>query len=241
MSGAGVGSLASLERYAAGMERQLSALGDARAEGMPRLGWKIGLNVPEVQARLGVAHGGVGWLDGRRRHASGDTVTIPPGARLHLEPEVALRLGADVPAGAGADEARAGIAAVAPALELVDYARPVGGPDPLAAVTGHAMFHAGCVLGAEAPPLPPDGLGTRWPELCVGARRSAPPRPGLVAEWGELVAFAAAFLGAFGEALRAGDWLLSGSYTEAALPLAAGDEAVARFGALGEVRLHARA
>ncbi len=42
-----------------GMTRQLEALDAALAQGMPRRGWKVAIDVPEVPARLGLPHAGV--------------------------------------------------------------------------------------------------------------------------------------------------------------------------------------
>jgi len=42
-----------VDRLATGTARQLAALRAAIARGAPRLGWKVGRNVPDVQAALG--------------------------------------------------------------------------------------------------------------------------------------------------------------------------------------------
>jgi 2-keto-4-pentenoate hydratase len=219
--------------FAAGMARQLAALRAALADGMPRRGWKIGLNVPEVQRRLGLRHAGVGWLDGRRVVGSGALVETPHGARLHVEAELALRLARPLAGRVEPDEALAALAGVAPALELVDYARSA--PD-LAAVVAGSMFHAGCVLGAERPAAAADEPRTRRPLLRVGGAEPVAPRADLVpAHLGELLAFAAGFLARFGESLEAGDVLLSGAFAERAAPLPPGATAEADFGPLGRV------
>ena len=223
------------ERFRAGMTRQLEALDAALAQGMPRRGWKVGINVPEVQARLGLPHAGVGWLDGRCVLASGARLEAVEGSRLHVEAEVALGIGAALDGRASLDAARRAIASVQPALEIVDYALPTRGvPDLIA----HSMFHRAAVLGpAHAPGCEPK-LGTTIPALRVGSRQAPAPRRDLVPEdLGELVRFVAAYLAAFGRALEPGDLVLSGSYFAEALPVAARDEVVADFGALGSVAL----
>lgn len=45
-------ALADFDRYAPGMALQLEAFDKALAAGMPRLGWKVGINVPEVLGQL---------------------------------------------------------------------------------------------------------------------------------------------------------------------------------------------
>jgi 2-keto-4-pentenoate hydratase len=226
------------ERFAAGMRLQLERLHEALAGGMPRLGWKIGINVPEVQKRAGLPHSGVGWLDGRRRHASGSRLQLHPTARPRAEAELGIRIGEDIAAGMDRDAAARCIAAVCPALEIVDYARPGSGLD---GVIAHSMFHEATVLGAELPAIPENALGTRWPTLRAGEREAAPARRDLVPQDpADIALFVAAYLECFGERLQAGDWILSGSYMAEALPLQPGDELRAEFGALGTIQVQIR-
>lgn len=222
-------------RFAPGMERQLARWRSALEAGMPRRGWKIGINVPEVQSRLGLPHAGIGWLDGRRVLASGASYGTNAQARLHVEAEVAVHLGRSVPPSASPQTARACVEGLSPALELVDYARPAQDLDALVA---HSMFHEAVVLGARCPTRDVPGLGAAWPQLRIDAAPAAPPRADLVpSDWGALVAFAARLLACFGESLEAGDLLLSGAYMERASAIAPGQEALAEFGELGSVRV----
>ena len=69
---------------AAGMARQLAAYHEALAAGMPRLGWKIGINDPAAQQRMGIAATLVGWLDGRRWHLLAPPAPAGCVARLAL-------------------------------------------------------------------------------------------------------------------------------------------------------------
>jgi len=227
------------EKFAAGMTRQLERLRQARAGGMPRRGWKIGINVPEMLRRLDLPHPGVAWIDGGKVLATGSELEVPPGARLHVEPELAIRLGEAVAPGTAADTAARRIDSVQPALEIVDYALPTSGLEDLVA---HGMFHRATVLGLPADFATAAELGTRWPALRVGERTGDSPRSDLVpSDLGELVVFAADYLAAFGEALEPGDLILSGSYLARAAPWSAGDEVVADFGPLGAVSARAAA
>jgi 2-keto-4-pentenoate hydratase len=215
------------------MAIQLGRLRDARARGMPRAGWKVGLNFPEVQARLKLGHAAVGWLDGHHVVASGGTFAAEPEAKLHVEAEVCLRIGHAVAAGTGPDEAAAAIAGIAPALEIVDYAKPWDG---LTVILGHSMFHLATVRGTELATLPPGAaLGERWPEVRVKGEAVRRARADLVpAHLGEIVAFVADFLAPYGETLAPGDLLLSGSYTDP-VPVERGDVVAASYGDLGTV------
>lgn len=226
--------IADRERYARGMAAQLAAFEAALADGMPRRGWKVGLNVPEVLAHFGVGHSAVGWLNGRREYRSGATIPYSGGGILHAEPELCLRLAGDVSSRETPDDARGRIASIAPAIELVDYSRPRADLD---AIVGHSMFHYGFVVGEWQPTDRAGELGREWPRMASGDGVPVETRPGLVpSHLGAIVAFVAAFLEAFGHSLQAGDLVLSGAYTASAVPLAVGVEARAEFGPLGEVR-----
>jgi 2-oxo-3-hexenedioate decarboxylase len=221
--------------YAAGFVAQLDAMRGRIAAGMPRRGWKVGINVPEIQAKLSVEHSLVGWLDGDKILRSGAKLPIPPGSLLHVEPELCLRLEDAVDAGADQAAARAAVDAVAPALEIVDYAKPA---KTLTDIVQHSMFHAACVLG-DWRPVPPQGCIDIAHEvrLRVGSRESEPARADLVpADVGEIVLLVASVLHELGERLLPGDLILSGSFTARALPLSASQTAVATLGDLGVVR-----
>jgi 2-keto-4-pentenoate hydratase len=169
------GALEDRDRYAAGVQVQLARLQEAIGAGMPRRGWKVGIDVPEILEAQGLRHPGVGWIREDRVLGSGAVFEPPADARLHVEAEICLRMAGTPPPGCGRDEAFAAIAAVAPALEIVNYARPT---DELDAVIAHSMFHEACVVGEELPTseLPAD-LGREWPVLSIDAEPGPPARP----------------------------------------------------------------
>jgi 2-keto-4-pentenoate hydratase len=212
-----------------GMAAQLQALDEHLALGMPRLGWKVAINDPAMQRRLGLDGWVTGFLRGDRVVRSAGTYTIADGAMVLVEAEVAIRIGVEVPPGAGEAEGGAAIAAVAPAIEVVDYTRPMTG---LATILAHSVFHDAVVFGDERPL---DAGSIAGPSVrCRGeVARSADPAldPGPL---GALVARVATFLGAHGAALLAGDRIISGSFTQP-LPVVTGDDVEVDFGALGAV------
>ncbi len=215
------------------MIRQLAALEVALSSHMPRRGWKIAINTPEVLSSLGLHHPCLGWLDGHRLYRTGDTVSAEDGQRLHAEPELCILLADSVSPQLAPAEALARIRSVAPAIELVDYGQPAADLD---AVVSMSAFHAGFVVGEWQPAELASRLGHGFPVLTVPGEVSPTPRSDLVpAHLGELVRFVALFLQAYGWTLEAGDLILSGSYAAEAVVLHPGSSATADFGLLGSV------
>jgi 2-keto-4-pentenoate hydratase len=215
------------------------ALLRARLEaGMPRFGWKVGINVPEVQRKIGLTHPLIGWLDGHCRFQSGDLVALPPGSKIHVEPELCLRIASPVVSLMDRDTARRAVDAIAPALELVDYARPAAS---LAEIVRGSMFHSATVLGAWHPPDDDIDIAARV-SLRVGSAQAEAARADLVpAQLADLVLLVARLLADAGQQLLPGDHIISGSFTAKAVPLAVGQTAEAMLGDFGIVRCTATA
>jgi 2-keto-4-pentenoate hydratase len=219
--------------YADAFAEQIALLRARMNASMPRLGWKVGINVPEVQRKLGLEHSLVGWLDADRLFSSGATVAIPTGGNLHVEPELCLRMVKPVTSLADREAAVAAVGAIAPALELVDYARPASGLDD---VVRGSMFHFACTLGDWQPPRASLDIASSV-SLRVDGVASAPARSDLVpAHLADLVLFVAKLLSEAGEQIVAGDHILSGSFTAKAVALRAGQSAEATLGEFGTVR-----
>lgn len=219
--------------YADGLDEQMALLRTRLDAGMPRLGWKLGINVPEVQHKLGLAHPLVGWLDGDRLFRSGATVPVAQGSRIFVEPELCLRIARPVSAIADRDAARLAVDAIAPAVELVDYARRAY---TLTDIVRGSMFHSATVLGAWQPPRDDLNIASSV-SLRVDAVQSELARADLVpTQLADLVVLVAALLAEAGEKLLPGDHVISGSFTAKAVPLAPGQNVEATLGLFGEVR-----
>lgn len=217
-----------------GLRAQLERLSERLAGGMPRAGWKVCVNEPRMQKRLGLGGSFAAFLDGSRALESDATWRLESGARIGVEPEVALRFRARVTAGASDDELRAAIAGAAPAIEIVDWrdARL-----DLASIAAGASFHAGFVTGALRPLEAVPAIGDGCPHLVRGDDVLGVPDASLMpADPLVLVRHVAAFLEACGQTIEAGDWLLGGACTNPA-GVEAGDEITADFGPLGAVRV----
>jgi 2-keto-4-pentenoate hydratase len=214
------------ERVAAAIRVQLEDWRKKLATGAERVGWKIGLNIPEVQERLGLREPVIGHLtsatrvESEYRGAGADD--------LRAEPEVALEVGRDVPGDADEETAREAIAGYGAAIELVDTGRP---PADLEGIVAGNVFHRGFVLGASRPALPTEGV-----EAVVTVDGEERGRADAPDDFAEVVTLAARLLEAVGERLCAGDRIIAGSLTPP-LPVGPGDDVAVDLGRLGRVEV----
>ncbi|HXJ32690.1 MAG TPA: hypothetical protein VMS22_01505 [Candidatus Eisenbacteria bacterium] len=201
-----------------GMEAQLRNFRHALNEGMPRLGWKIGINDPRMLERLGLAEPAIGWLAGDRAMRSGDRYVLRRGTRVFVEAEIALHVGGGA------------VSLQAPALELVNFSLPA---NSLEGALEHNIYHEAVVLGAEVPPVSLDG--SSWPHLYRNGTEVSRREPKLLAmDPGAVLRHVSGLLARYGEWLEAGDWIIAGSLIQP-LSVRAGDKIEADFGPLGKV------
>src|SRR5437899_7779285 len=102
------------------MHAQLASWRSRVAGGASRVGWKIGFNSEAAQKQLGLDGTVVGYLTHATVLAHGTSHSLAGARLVSAEPEVAIHVGRDVPAGGDADAARAAIAALRAAIELVE-------------------------------------------------------------------------------------------------------------------------
>ena len=224
-----------IEKLRAGMQRQLEIRQQAIAAGVASAGWKVAINVPEVQRRLGLPHAALGWIRGDRVLTSGAEIAAPSGSQLCVEAEAAVRIDGPVPPRASVAVARGSIDAVYPALELVDYARPSASLDDL---LSHSVFHAGCVLGSPLTLEDWERLPRDRPRLFIGDTQIARTRHDLVPDdLGRVVSFVARYLSHLDLALESGDLILAGCYMDRATPVRDDQRVCADFGSAGDVEL----
>jgi 2-keto-4-pentenoate hydratase len=212
----------------AGLERQLEGWRNLLEGGAERLGWKIGLNVPELQQKLGLSHSVIGFLTSASRLEDGASHSAGGMVKPLVEPEVAVTLRREVQPGAAPDEALAAIESLGPAIELVDIPSP---PDDVEETLAGNVFHRAVVLGPHRQDAAVGGVvaGVR---VNGEERESAPADVDLAAT----IALVADLLGAVGERLQSGDTIICGSLTPP-VPVGPGDEVEVELGSLGQARL----
>ncbi len=181
----------------------------------PQVGWKIGVTTPQMRAHLGIEAPIIGAVLEAGRRAAGSTVDTGLFTRIGIECEIAMVLGQPLGGGAPVNrhDAEAVVAAIHPAIELVDDR--YGGDYPAFGVPGiiaDFCFHAGFVLGAPVPD---------WRDLDLAALAGVTRANGVEKVRGlgadvqghpmASLAWAANQLSTIGRRLEAGDIVLTGS------------------------------
>ncbi|HWV86579.1 MAG TPA: fumarylacetoacetate hydrolase family protein [Capillimicrobium sp.] len=197
-------------RVASGMERQLQERRRRLEAGERPLGWKVAFGSPQAMANLGIEAPLVGFLTDAARVEDGAAYSVAGWTKGALEPEIAVHMGADLPAGSDRDAAAAAIAGLGPAFELADLDLPL---DDLEAVVAGNIFQRGVVLGpVDAGRAGGDAAGLRAAVDRDGEPFAQTDSPlDMVGDLLDVTRHVADFLGAFGETLRAGDAIITGS------------------------------
>jgi len=181
--------------------------------GSVRAGYKIGLTSERMQRMCNIDSPIAGVIFGERIHPTGTALSVARYGRLALEFEIGLFLGADLPARATPYEPRdvaAAVGAVAPAIEIVDdHNADYAALDVLALIADNS-WNAGAICGPRS---------TAFADLATleGTVR----RDGVVLDRGSgrdvlghplnVLAWLANHVVAGGDALRAGDLVMTGN------------------------------
>jgi 2-keto-4-pentenoate hydratase len=195
-----------------GMAAQLEKRRARIAAGEKPLGWKVGLGAPATMQKMGLQAPLVGFLMQRALLLSGSTASLAGWTRPVAEPEIAVRMLRDLAGGASADEALAAIKDIFPAIELVDM-DPIATPDNLDAVLAGDIYQRHVVLcGNTRAGSATTGLTSRLFRRGQEASSTTDPEA-LTGKLPSIVAHVANTLAAFGETLKAGDVIITGSIT----------------------------
>src|SRR5215217_5119259 len=140
-------------RVRRGMERQLELRRRLLADGARPIGWKLGLGTPAAMEKHGTSAPLVGFLTDRGLREPGAEVAIGAWRKPAAEPEVAVHIARDVPAGGDRDAAAAAIGGLGVAIELVDL-----GDGEVEEILAGDIFHRHVVLGPAAAGVEPGDL-----------------------------------------------------------------------------------
>ena len=211
------------------MRVQLARRDDAAREGVRQVGWKLGFGSPSGLELLGLDRPLVGFLLETGLLPDAAVVDVAGWTQPVLEPEIAVHLGQWVEPDASWDEVRAAIRGYSAAIELADVDRP---PRDVHEILAGNIFHRHFIIGTVATEL------LRAADLAVSvsvdgrevASTHAPQE--LTGEVIEVLRLTAEGLASYGEGLRAGDVVLTGS-TVPPLPVTAGMHVLTRIDHLG--------
>jgi 2-oxo-3-hexenedioate decarboxylase len=221
-------------RVMRGLRKQRAKRDDELASGRRRIGWKTGMG-GAVMERLGTTGTLVGYMTDASVVRDGATIDVSAWTNPLLEPEVAIRLGRDLEAGATREEGLAAIDALASAIEVADVDPPF--EDPEALLAGN-LFHRGVLLApwdeARAGALV-DGiaLSVRSGDT-VYADHVDPFIP--IGDLGDVAVHVANVVAQMGETLSAGDVVITGTNIPP-IELRSGDRIEVEHHGLGSLSL----
>ena len=199
-------------RVIAGMNLQMARRRTALDAGAGHLGWRVGLGGPASLDMMETSGPLVGFLTDSTLIDSGATVSISNWTKAVIEFEIAAYLGSDLTAGCTAQEARAAISAIGPAIELADIDALIEAPG-LTELLERDLFHRAVVL--ESPDRTRAGLvisGLTAQIYADGNQTgSVVQLEALTGPYPGVIATVANTLAEFGETLRAGDVVITGS------------------------------
>ncbi|MFQ5661325.1 MAG: hypothetical protein ACE5GZ_12950 [Gammaproteobacteria bacterium] len=221
-----------LEQIDEGMQIQIKRFHEATAKGILRIGWKIGVTTAAAQKKFRLSSPVIGSLDGTRTYSTESKVSLRKDAKIRAEAEISLRINRDMDGQASVDEARAAIETVGPAIEFIDLNMP---SDDISVILGHSIFHNAVIFGEESDPDVLARQASLWP---IGRRNTKcvrTPEPAMIPhDLPALLVLVAGTLGRYGECLKEGDRIISGSYI-VPLIVECGDVIEVDYGELGKV------
>jgi 2-keto-4-pentenoate hydratase len=219
------------ERVVRGMGIHLQAQKD---KGGRRIGWKMGLGLRAAMERLGTTGALVAELRDGTLLESGAELSVAGWANPVLEPEVAVWLGADVEPGGDRDAAQAAIEAIAPAIEMVDLASQPSDPGE---VLEGGFAHRAVLLGPRREGFDLSGIATTVTANGEPFASEDDPQGAVGGDILGLVRHAADYVGAFGERLAAGQFLITGSTIAPPPKVQAGRRYVYELAGVGSVEV----
>lgn len=199
-------------RIARGMGAQLTRWHERLSAGEKPLGWKVGFGAPAAMETLKISAPLIGHLTDRCRLEPASKVSLAGWTKPAAEAEIAVYMGKDLPGGASRDAAKHAIAGIGPAIELADVDFP---PDDVEAILKGNIYQRHVLLGAcdrTRAGCALDGLTATVTRNGNEIARTSDTQEA-TGELVDIVRQVADLLAAFGERLRAGQVIITGSIT----------------------------
>lgn len=198
--------------------------------GERQIGWKVGLTAPAIQQQFGFHEPVFGCvLDSKPSgHVFAPAELIVPG----FENELCMRLRVDLAGTVDLEEARAAIDMVYPSLEIIETRGPF--TEQIALALADNAQQKTVVLGPSAQ-LPDDLRAIEARVSINGQQVAVGTGDAVLGNPLQSIVWLAAKLGAYGRRLKAGEIVMTGSFTRQ-FPITAGDTIETVFSDLGAVR-----
>jgi 2-keto-4-pentenoate hydratase len=200
-------------RISRGMAAQLAHRRELLNAGQKPLGWKLAFGGPAAMDRLRTNAPLVGFLMRNGVVASGSTLSLSHWKKPATEPEIAVHLGKDLPAGSDRRTVMDAIAGLGPAIEVADVNHP---SDDVEGTLACNIYQRHVVLGRNDVNRAGGVLGGLTCRVLRNGTEIANVTGGeaLQALTGELIDImrhVADLLAVFGERLQAGQIIIAGS------------------------------
>ena len=210
---------------------QLGLIERRCARGERQIGWKVGLTAPAIQQQFGFHEPVFGCI--LQRDESGRVFRPDELIKPGFEPELCLRVGRDLTGTVTPEAARNAIDMVYPALEIIETRGPFTAQ--IAVALADNAQQKTVVLGAGVA-LPPDmALDQVVADVTINGAVVATGRgDAVLGNPVNSVVWLAGRLGDYGRALKAGDIIMSGSFTRQ-FPISPGDRVRVTFAGIGAV------
>jgi 2-keto-4-pentenoate hydratase len=222
-------------RIQRGMAAQLGRRSERLGAGEQPLGWKVGFGSPAAMQKLAIRAPLIGFLTDKALVATGATVSLAGWSKPAAEPEIAVHMGRDLTAGADLDTVRAAIAGLGPAIELADVDRP---PDDVERILAGNIYQRGVIVGPCDTSRAGGAVGGLHGHVARNGSAFAytSDPQALTGDLIDIVRHVADTLAAFGETLRAGQIIITGSIVPP-LWVEAGEEIVFELAPVGSVSI----
>jgi 2-keto-4-pentenoate hydratase len=209
---------------------QLGLIERRRAAGERQIGWKVGLTAPAIQQQFGFHEPVFGCvLDSKPSgHIFSPSDLIAPG----FESELCMRLAADLSGTVTLDQARAAIDVVYPSLEIIETRGPF--TEQIALALADNAQQKTVILGSPAA-LPADLTAIEAHVSINGQRVATGTGYAVLGNPLNSIVWLAGKLGAYGRGLKAGEIVMTGSFTRQ-FPITPGDTIETVFSGLGGVK-----
>jgi 2-keto-4-pentenoate hydratase len=210
---------------------QLGLIARRVARGERQIGWKVGLTAPAIQQQFGFHEPVFGCV--LETCPSGTVLSTKELIAPGFENELCMRLGRDLSGVVSLEEAAAAVDMVHPALEIIETRGPF--TEQIALALADNAQQKTCVLG-EGVALPADLAAIEAQVFVNGAQVATGTGDAVLGNPLNSIVWLAGKLGQFGRGLKAGEVVMTGSFTRQ-FPLAAGDRVRTVFEGVGSVEV----